>query len=129
MYKSAQEAHVKALEVSNAKFPVTRGECKTIVISAGTRSATEEILCNGQLPKCIVVGFVTKNALNGAFNENPFQFQHFGLQHIGLTVDGKQDPMKPLKANFASGDFINCYLLFTGVNAFHQDKGNDISRK
>ena len=125
-----QEAHAKALEVSNAKYPVTRGECKTILISAGTRSATEENLYNGQLPKRIVVGFVTNNALNGAFNENPFKFQHFGLQRIGLTVDGKQVPMKPLKADFASGDFINCYLsLFTGVNAFHQDKGNAISRE
>ena len=125
-----QEAHAKALEVSNAKYPVTRGECKTILISAGTRSATEENLYNGQLPKRIVVGFVTNNALNGAFNENPFHFQHFGLQHIGLPVDGKQVPMKPLKADFASGDFINCYLsLFTGVNAFNRDKGNAISRE
>ena len=125
-----QEAHAKALEVSNAKYPVTRGECKTILISAGTRSATEENLYNGQLPKRIVVGFVTNNALNGAFNENPFHFQHFGLQHIGLTVDGKQVPTKPLKVDFASGDFINCYLsLFTGMNAFHQDKGNAISRE
>ena len=38
--------------------------------------------------------------------------------------------MKPLKTDFASGDFINCYLsLFTGVNTFHQDKGNAISRE
>ena len=122
-----QEAHAKALEVNNAKYPVTRGECKTILISAGTRSATEENLYSGQLPNRIV-GFVTNNALNGAFNANPFQFQHFGLQHIEVTVDGKQVPMKPLKADFASGDFINCYLsLFTEVNAFHQDKGNAIS--
>ena len=71
-----QEAHAKALEVSNAKYPVTRGECKTILISAGTRSATEENLYNRQLTKRIVVGFVTNNALNGAFNENPFHFQH-----------------------------------------------------
>ena len=124
-----QQGHAKALEASNAKYPLTRGECKTILISAGTRSATEENLYNGQLPKRIVVGFITNNALNGAYDASPFHFQHFGMQHISLTVDGKHVPMKPLKADFASGDYINCYLsLFTGLNAFHHDKGNAISR-
>ena len=58
-----QAAHAKALEVSNAKYPVTRRVCKTILISAGTRSATEENLYNG-LPKRIMVGIVRNNALN-----------------------------------------------------------------
>ena len=39
-----QAAHAKALEMGTAKYPITRGECKTCTVSSGTRSHAEENL-------------------------------------------------------------------------------------
>ena len=63
-----QEAHAKTLEMGTAKYPITRGECKTCTVSSGTRSHAEEI------PKRIVIGFVRNSGIYGTYQTNPFQF-------------------------------------------------------
>ena len=58
-----QAAHAKALEMGTAKYPITRGECKTCTVSSGTRSHAEENLYSGQIPKRIVIGFVKNSGI------------------------------------------------------------------
>ena len=83
---AVQLAHTRALEQANVKYPIRRVECKSFTITRRMRGATEENLFSGQLSKRIVLGFVSNNGYNGSYNTNPFNFEHFGVEQISLTV-------------------------------------------
>jgi len=123
-------AHAKALERSNAKYPIRRVVCKTFTVPTGFLDASHEKLFSGQLPTRIVVGLVRNDAFNGALARNPFNFQHFSLNEIAVYVDGQQQQcVRPLHPNFASGQYISSYLgLFSGTGKLNKDDGNNIER-
>ena len=126
---AVQLAHARALEESNAKYPIRRVECKSFTMSRGVRSGNEENLFSGQIPKRIVLGFVSNNGYNGSFTTNPFNFEHFNVEQINLTVDGQQMPAKPLQMNFADNEYIQSYMtLFSGTGMSFKDDGNNVSR-
>lgn len=79
--------HAAALENSPAKYPLTRVELKTITIPTGLQDKSISNLHLGQIPKRIIIGFVTNQAFNGHFQSNPFNFQHFNLNYLSLFVD------------------------------------------
>ena len=124
-------AHSRALEKATAKYPLTRVEIKTVTIPAQLMSKSIDNLILGVLPKRVVVGFVLNTAFNGSLDVNPFNFQHFNLNHSVLYVDGNQIPSKPLSPSFAAGSsaFVPMYHnLLTGCGISTGDHGNDISR-
>ena len=123
-------AHAKALERTNAKYPIRRVVCKTFTVPAGFLDVSHEKLFSGQLPTRMVVGLVRNDAFNGALARNPFNFQHFGLNEIGVYVDGQQQQsIRPLHPNFADGQYISSYVgLFSGTGKLNKDDGNNIER-
>lgn len=123
-------AHAKALEVSTAKYPITRTDLKVLTIPAGIQSKSLDNIYLGQLPKRCIIGFVSNRAFNGDFALNPFNFQHFNLNFLSLYLDGQQIPSKPLQPNFNSNDFITMYhTLFSGTGIHFLNEGNAISRE
>ena len=62
-----QMMHIKALEKSNAKYPIRRIETKVFSVPKGNLSANQENLFLGQLPKRVVIGCVDNDAFNGSF--------------------------------------------------------------
>ena len=95
-----QGAHAEALDMGTTKYPITRGECKTCTVSSGTRSHAEENLYSGQILKRIVIGFVKNSGINETYQTNPFQFEHFDMDHITLSVGGISVPGKALQPDF-----------------------------
>ena len=65
-------AHIKALQLGMASYPLRRVEVKTFAFPQGNLSWVKENVFLGQLPKRMVVGFVDNTAFNGQFNKNPF---------------------------------------------------------
>ena len=125
-----QAVHAKALEMGTAKYPITRGECKTYTVSSGTRSHTKENMYSGQIPKRIVIGFVKNSDINRTYQTNPFQFEHFDMDHIALSVGGTSIPSKTLQPDFETGDYMNCYMtLFSDMGFMYQDEGNHIDKE
>ena len=59
---------------NNALFPITRSLCKKYTIPAGLSSSNTPNIIYGVLPRQIVIGFVRADAVNGAYNLNPFNF-------------------------------------------------------
>ena len=59
---AVQLAHIKALEVNNAKYPIRRVETKVISVPKGNLTVTQENLFLCQLPQRIVVGCVDSAA-------------------------------------------------------------------
>ncbi|KAK3915383.1 hypothetical protein KUF71_009843 [Frankliniella fusca] len=121
-------AHAQALEHAPARYPLTRTNVKTITIPAGLRDKTIANLHIGQIPKRIVVGFVSNIAFNGSYHHNPFNYQNFDLNYMVLYVDTEQIPAVPLTPDFSKGTYMQAYnTLFCGTGIHWKDEGNNIS--
>ena len=46
------------------------------------------------------------DSYNGKYKKNPFNFQHYNLTQIGISVNGEEVPFKPLKLNFDDKLFV-----------------------
>ena len=123
-------AHAKALENATAKYPLRRVVCKTVTVPNGFRDVSHEKLFSGQLPTRLVIGLVGNEGFNGAFNRNPFNFQHFNLMEISVYSDGQQQyGIKPLTTDFINGLYVRAYnTLFSGTGKVFKDEGNGLDR-
>lgn len=123
-------AHEVALKKGPAYYPIRRVECKSFIIPSGNPSLRKDNVFNGLIPKSFVLGFVESAAFNGAYKKNPYNFQHFDLSFIGLTVNGEELPFKAIQLSFgADPRFVEAYnTLFSGTGKMYYNTGNDISR-
>ena len=85
---------------NNALFPITRSLCKKYTIPAGLSGANTPNIIHGVLPRQIVIGFVRADAVNGTYNLNPFNFQHFDSNFLALRINGVEIPGKGYRPNF-----------------------------
>ena len=126
---SVQMAHIRALEKATAKYPVRRVDCKVFSIPRGAMSHTHENVYLGVLPKRVVLCCVDNDAYNGAYDKNPFNMKHNGVNFLALYVDGQQVPAKPAQPRFGDGNYVRSYVnLFAGTGKMFQDEGNDLTR-
>lgn len=123
-------AHSMALEKATAKYPIKRVVVKTYTISQNMPDFTTPNLSSSVLPTRVIVGMVDSKAFNGSYLHNPFNFQHFNLKQIQLTLDSKNIPYyKPLDFDFGSNKYLRgYYTLFEGIDRPVFLHGNDISR-
>ncbi|CAB4012891.1 uncharacterized protein F54H12.2-like [Paramuricea clavata] len=128
---SISVAHEITLKKGPAIYPIRRVECKSFIVSAGNPSLRKDNMFNGLVPKMFVFGLVESEAFNGAFKKNPYNFQHFNVSSIGITVNGEEMPFKPLKLSFgANPRYIEAFsTLFSGTGKMYYNTGNDISRE
>ena len=123
-------AHHKALSRGTAKYPLTRTEIKSFTLHTGVTGETLDNVIMGQLPKRIILGFVSNKAYNGDFKLNPFNFAHHNLTHLCLYVDGQQIPSKAIQPDYANGNFIDAYhTTFSGTGINFGNEGHCISRE
>lgn len=125
---AVQLAHIKALEIGTAKYPIRRVETKVFSAPKGNLTVNQESLFLGQLPQRVVIGCLETAAFNGSSELNPFNFQHFDIDFISLYWDGKQVPAKPLKPDFDNGLYARSFAsLFTSTGMMNSNQGNCIS--
>ena len=65
-----------------------------------------------QLPETVYVVFVKLDAYNGAINMNPFNFEYIPLVEASLLVNGRHEPMRPLKSTLESHRKLHFYDNF-----------------
>ncbi|CAG2246903.1 unnamed protein product [Mytilus edulis] len=90
-------AHSEALKSTNAKYPYTKTVMKHITLMMGSTNAVLENIFQDVKPKRIIMGLTSTNAVNGDYQLNPWNFQHFDLQQITLYCDGVPVDGIPLK--------------------------------
>jgi hypothetical protein len=113
----------------NVKYPIRRGVVTTFTISQGNMSINKDNVILGQLPRRVIVGLVTNRAFNGSIKHNPFNFQHFDLNHLSLYAGGIQYPNKPLKPDFDNNLYLRSFMtLFEGTGLLNDDRGHGITR-
>ena len=121
-------AHAAVLEKSTIKYPVKRVELKSFTINSGLRAKTLDNVSLGPLPKKVVFGFVNSNAFNGDYTLNPFNFEHFKLTKVSVSIDGEDAPYSPVIMDFDKNLYSKAYYtLFNGLDRAGLDSGNEIS--
>ncbi|KAI8497981.1 hypothetical protein Bbelb_239250 [Branchiostoma belcheri] len=98
------------LNKETAKYPLRRIQVKPFTISQGNHTVSNDNLFLGQVPKRVVIALVDNAAFQGSYGTNPYNFQHFNLNHISLCVDGREVPHKALTPNFEQGQYIRSYM-------------------
>lgn len=122
-------AHNKALEIGNAKYPITRVQVKTMTIPTGVQSKTMDNIFLGQIPKRIIVGFTTNKAFNGDYTLNPFNFSSFNISYISIFIDGDHLTTRSIQSHFSRDLYVNAFhTLFTGTGIHYLNEGNSINR-
>ena len=113
---------------SDVIIPIRRRVVKSYAIFQGLYSASINTLFNGQLPKRLVLCMVTNKAYEGAFDENPYNFQHFNLSELNINYNGVNKPSKPLQPNFEECEYLRCYRsLFEGTGKLDKNESIPIS--
>jgi hypothetical protein len=100
-------AHNKAISIAPAKYPIDRFEVRSRTIDSGVIGESIENCINGQLPKKLYVAFVSNQAFNGSYTENPYLYKHFNIGKITCFIDGKQISYE---ADFDNRLFLTPYL-------------------
>jgi hypothetical protein len=127
---SVQLAHEKALLRGNAKYPIQRTVCKVLTIPRGNLMFSQDNVYQGQMPKRIVIGMVNDAAFNGNVTKNPYNFHHYDLNFLGVYIEGKSVPHKPLTLDFKKGRYIQAYnSIFQALGKTAVDEGNFIDRR
>jgi hypothetical protein len=98
--------HNLALDVGLIKYIINRSEVRTVTIDKGATSRNIENVIIGQIPKRVYIAFVAADAYGGAFNKNPYYFDHCNIDVIASFVNGNQYPRKAYTPNFGEDLYI-----------------------
>ena len=86
---SIKVSHEKALYIEPAKYATGRVEMTSYTITPGGTTWIQENAFLGKRPRRITFGFIKASAVNGAYHQNPFNFEHFNLNYVTLVVNGR----------------------------------------
>ena len=132
--QAIRESTEALLKQTPALYPIRRVECKTLTIPSNLPNIRQDNIFSGLVPTSFVFGLVDANAYTGSYGKNPYNFQHFGVTRVSLTVNGEEIPFKQLvlqydKSKSDAVDFIQAYnTLFSGTGKMYANMGLDITR-
>lgn len=122
-------AHNKALTVASAKYPITVNKIKNFTIQAGAIDWSIENVHSGQLPRRIIIAFVSNEGFNGNYTKNPYNFQHYNLSNLVVYMGGEQYPNKGFNPDFNNNLYAKeYYALYEGIDMVDCDPTFKINR-
>ena len=131
--QTVSDATELILKQTPALYPIRRVECKALTIPQGLPGVRKDNIFSGIIPKSFVFGLVDANSYSGENNKNPYNFQHFKVKTVSLSVNGEEVPFKQLVLEYDSTtakDFIQAYnTLFSGTGKMYANAGLDITRE
>jgi len=96
--------HAEALKIAPAVYPYFQSDVKSYEISQGVFQKSVDNIFNGEVPSEVIIGLVSAQAYSGAYDKNPFNFQHFDCNFVGFYVDGNSMPRQELTPKFKSNN-------------------------
>ena len=114
----------------DAKYFIPHVEVKVFTYAAGLRNINVNNFITGRdLPKRIVLAMVSNAAFHGNKTLNPFNFKHYNLTSVNITVDNKSIMGKPQTLNFTTNETLQTYWAMMGSLGYQfRDDGCDITR-
>ena len=100
---------------------------KHFTLPSGLSSYNME-LYSGPLPRSIVVGQVLTSAYDGSYDKNPFNFQHFNVNHLALKINGQSIPSDGYTPDFENNLISREYTeLHVNTGTFRTDRGSCVT--
>ena len=115
-------------------YPLRKVDMQTFTIGSGLLSHTRPNIITGQLPRRLIVGFTSNQALNGVYTQSYCRFRPYAINQINLLVNGRSVPARPYTPNFidknGSGkQYVRCFNALSQVcKLTHTDNGNVVNR-
>ena len=112
------------------RYPVNTTEIKKFPLAAGLLNTELVLQQHGKLPSKIILACVSTRAFEGAYNENPFNYQHFNINFLQLRVNGAAVPSDGFRPDFTSDPPLvmrEYQQLFANTGALRVDRGNLIT--
>ena len=82
------------LNDKNAQYAITRTTPKVFTVPRGQQSQHIDNAFLGEIPKHIAICMMD-DSYNVNYKKSPFNFQHYNLTQIGISVNGEEVPFKP----------------------------------
>ena len=113
----------------NAQYAIARTTPKVFTVPRGQESQHTDNAFLGEIPKRMAICMMDNDSYNGNHKKNPFNFQHYNLTQIGISVNEEEVPFKPLKLNFDDKLIVTAYnTLFPGTGKLHGNSGSITKR-
>lgn len=100
------------------------------LVAAHSPSTHIRLQDSGVLPKMVIVCMTSTQAADGNYLWNPWNYFHFHLESIYLTVNGVRMPQDTLKMNFSADPPLASHAyawLFENTGATQENKGNQVT--
>lgn len=126
---SIELAHAKSMmSGKNAIYPIQRADIEVTSVPAMQQTVTRDNLFMTRLPKKLIIGMVKNSVFNGIQSEHPYNFEHFNIQSIEVSVDGENVCGTPLVMDFADQNYMRAYDgMFVAMNKAYSDAGTDLT--
>jgi hypothetical protein len=121
---SVLKGHEIGLHKKNVIYPYTRSQVATYTVAAGSHSHfRDNIFSTPLLPKFVVVAMVKSEAFTGSSVAiDPFDFNNFNVQSVGLFRDGQSLPYRELyQPNFTNKIYLRDYMSSIIHNTQHMN--------
>ena len=120
----------RVLNDKNAQYAITRTAPKVFTVPRGQQSQHIDNAFLSEILKRITVCMMDNDSYNGNYKKNPFNFKHYNLTQIGISINGEEVTFKPLKLNFDDKLFVTAYnTLFSGTGKLHGNSERFIKRE
>lgn len=122
--------HAEALIKTPARYNFLKTDVKMTTISDQTSEFYWDDVWNGKRPSKMYVAFVKQAAVNGSYASNPFNFQHYNVSEIVVTVNGEPTPVRPLKMDYGNNrNYVTALCnLYQASEKWNRDDGLAIDR-
>ena len=127
---AVEEAHIQMLAIRNIRFPLKQMEMRMLTIPPGHTSCNFERVFNGAIPERIVLFLVSQQAIDGHYQENPFNLHHHNLNLLCVYLNGISILEEPLRPDFRHNgrDVVKCFIgLNEAIYSLFKNKAVPIS--
>jgi len=109
---SANLALEKTLLAHSAKYAYRKTKLKMLSIPAGRMDFPLQSVFTDTVPRRIVVGCLSQEAVSGNIAKNPYNFVHASISELAIDAAGKVLPAQPLVTDFDRGFYAEAFVQF-----------------
>ncbi|XP_061170588.1 uncharacterized protein F54H12.2-like [Saccostrea echinata] len=122
--------HAETITKTAARYNYVKTDVKMTTIPDKTSEFYWDDVWNGKQPSKMFVTFVKQSAVNGSYTANPFNFEHFKLSEIVVTVNGEPVPVRPMRLDFGDDkNYVTALCnLYQSSEKWYKDDGLIIDR-
>lgn len=122
---------LRSIQLGQAKgkhvyYPYQRMEMKSTQILLGSFGCTWPNIIQGVLPTFVCIGLVSAKAFNGDLHLSPFNFKHYNLTNLSLTIDDEPVVYRSIECDYDKNEFLLGYNTLLKATNRHIG-GNNIS--